>query len=98
MTDKPEGEGNGVLWLVGIAFFVSFAFSSIITRNSNETELNDIIQAKEEVRSQLNYPDTADFHDLETHVTSSHVILKVTAKNGFGIPETRTFEVPRKKD
>ena len=98
MTDKPESESNGVVWLVIIVFFISFACSSVITRNSNETEINDILKAKEKVISQLNYPDTVDFHDLETHVTSSHVILKVTAKNGFGIPETRTFEVPREKD
>lgn len=98
MTDKPESESGNVVWLVGVVFLVSFLCSSIITRDSNEKDINDILKAKEEVRSQLSFPDTADFHDLETHVTSSHVILKVTAKNGFGVPETRTFEVPREKD
>ena len=98
MTDKPEAESGNVIWLVIVVFVISFVCSSVITRNSNEKEINDIIEAKEKVISQLNYPDTVDFHDLETHVTSSHVILKVTAKNGFGVPETRTFEVPRKKD
>lgn len=63
--------------------------------DSQMSEINDIISAKRYVKSQLNYPDTADFHDLKTKVTPTHVHLVVTAKNAFGVPSTHSFSVPR---
>jgi len=63
--------------------------------NTFDKEIDDIIAAKAYVKSQLNYPDTASFHNMSTRVTSTHVHLKVTAKNAFGVPSTHTFLVPR---
>lgn len=63
--------------------------------SSSDSEIDDIIAAKAYVRSQLNYPDTADFHDMKTRVTSTHVHLTVTAKNAFGVPSTHSFSVER---
>lgn len=63
--------------------------------SSSDKEINDIIAAKAYVRSQLNFPDTADFHDLKTRVTATHVHLTVTAKNAFGVPSTHEFSVKR---
>jgi|SaaInlV_165m_DNA_1040744.scaffolds.fasta_scaffold01239_18 hypothetical protein len=63
--------------------------------SSSDKEIDDIIAAKAYVKSQLNYPDTASFHNMSTRVTSTHVHLKVTAKNAFGVPSTREFSVPR---
>ena len=63
------------------------------TRDLEEKKLG--LAAKAYVKSQLNYPDTASFHNMSTRVTSTHVHLKVTAKNAFGVPSTREFSVPR---
>jgi hypothetical protein len=63
--------------------------------SSSDSEIDDIIAAKSYVRAQLNYPDTASFHNMSTRVTSTHVHLKVTAKNAFGVPSTHEFSVPR---
>lgn len=63
--------------------------------SSSDSEIDDIIAAKSYVRAQLNYPDTADFHDMKTRVTSTHVHLTVTAKNAFGVPSTHEFSVAR---
>ncbi len=63
--------------------------------SSSDKEIDDIIAAKAYVKNQLNYPDTASFHNMSTRVTSTHVHLKVTAKNAFGVPSTREFSVPR---
>ena len=56
-------------------------------------EVDKIIKAKQIVRSQLNYPDTADFHDMSTSVRGDTVTLTVTAKNAFGVPSTHTFNI-----
>jgi hypothetical protein len=56
-------------------------------------EVDKIIRAKQIVRSQLNYPDTADFHDMSTSVRGNTVTLTVTAKNAFGVPSTHTFNI-----
>lgn len=79
-------------------FFVLGLILSVFSKNSpssSDDKIDDIIAAKAYVRSMLNYPDTADFHEFSTEVTSTHVNLKVTAKNGFGVPTTETFSVPR---
>ncbi len=60
-----------------------------------DREINDIIYAQEIVKSNLNYPDTAQFHMFKTKVTRTHVHLTVTAKNAFGVPSTHNFQVPR---
>lgn len=57
------------------------------------SEVDKIIKAKQEVLSRLNYPDTADFHDMKTQVRGSTVTLTVTAKNAFGTPSTHTFNI-----
>jgi hypothetical protein len=56
-------------------------------------EVDKIIRAKQIVLSQLNFPDTADFHDMSTSVRGNTVTLTVTAKNAFGVPSTRTFNI-----
>ena len=58
-------------------------------------ESQEILNAKDYVRSQLNYPDTANFRDMSTRVMDNHIILTVTAENAFGTPETKVFTVPR---
>jgi hypothetical protein len=57
------------------------------------SEVDKIIKAKQVVLSQLNYPDTADFHDMSTSVRGNTVTLTVTAKNAFGVPSTHTFNI-----
>lgn len=57
------------------------------------SEVDKIIKAKQEVLSKLNYPDTADFHDMKTQVRGNTVTLTVTAKNAFGVPSTHTFNI-----
>jgi len=56
--------------------------------------------AKEAVKTQLNYPDTAKFPWLYTeyfviYTDRSNITVKgqVTASNAFGVPTTYTFEV-----
>jgi hypothetical protein len=61
--------------------------------NDRSTEVDKIIVAKSYVKGLLNYPDTADFHDMSTNVSGDDVTLKVTAQNAFGVPETYTFKV-----
>lgn len=57
------------------------------------SEVDKIIHAKNVVLSSLNYPDTADFHDMQTKVRGNTVTLTVTAKNAFGTPSTHTFNI-----
>jgi hypothetical protein len=87
------------MFFVGIISFAVWAGM----RNTNEyvsepaststNDIDNIIAAEAYVRSLLNYPDTADFHDMKTRVSGDTVTLTVTAKNAFGVPETRTFGV-----
>ena len=56
-------------------------------------DVNKIIRAKEIVMQKLNYPATAEFHNMYTEVHGDMVDLKVTAKNGFGVPSTHTFSI-----
>lgn len=60
---------------------------------SGGSDVDKIIKAKSIVRSQVNYPDTLDFHDFSTKVSGSQVTLKFTAKNGFGVPSTHTMVI-----
>jgi hypothetical protein len=100
MSNQQNG-GCGTL--IGFVFLLGMCMSMIDSCKgggsgssySSSSEIDDIISAKAYVRSQLNYPDTADFHDLSTVVTPTHVKLTVTAKNAFGVPSTHTFNVPR---
>lgn len=57
------------------------------------SEVDKIIKAKQVVLSRLNYPDTADFHEMKTSVRGNTVSLTVTAKNAFGVPSTHTFDI-----
>jgi len=98
-----SGSGCGVLiaGFFGLALLIGSLETAGCTGSgsgsysSSDGEIDDIIAAKAIVRSQLNYPDTADFHDMSTRVTSTHVHLKVTATNAFGVPSTHEFSVPR---
>ncbi len=56
-------------------------------------EVDKIIRAKQVVLSRLNFPDTADFHEMSTSVRGNTVTLTVTAKNAFGVPSTHTFNI-----
>ena len=57
------------------------------------SDVDKILEAKRIVKQQLNFPDTADWHDLSTEVKGNKVRLTVTAENAFGVPSTETFEV-----
>lgn len=61
--------------------------------DGGNSDIDKIIRAKQEVRSRLNYPDTADFHEMKTAVRGNTVTLTVTAKNAFGTPSTHTFNI-----
>lgn len=61
--------------------------------DSSNSDVDKILRAKEIVRSQLNFPDTADFHEMKTMVNGNTVTLTVTAKNAFGVPSTHTFNI-----
>lgn len=58
-----------------------------------DSKIDKIIKAKQIVLGKLNYPDTADFHELSTEVSGNTVRLTVTAKNAFGVPSTHTFDI-----
>lgn len=60
--------------------------------NSN-SDVDKIIKAKQIVLGKINFPDTADFHEMKTYVQGNNVSLTVTAKNAFGVPATQTFTV-----
>ncbi|MDB4490087.1 hypothetical protein N9045_01085 [bacterium] len=101
---NSSGSGCGVIvaGFFGLALLVGALETAGCTGGSgsgsystSDSEIDDIIAAKAFVRSQLNYPDTADFHNMSTRVTSTHVHLKVTATNAFGVPSTHEFSVPR---
>ena len=80
--------------LLGLA-----AISSVHTCVSNtayaisDSDIEKIIKAKEIVKTIVNYPDTLVFHNLYTNVSGNTVTLKFTAKNAFGVPETRTMNI-----
>lgn len=61
--------------------------------DSSNSEVDKILRAKDIVRGQLNYPDTADFHEMSTEVHGNTVKLTITAKNAFGVPSTHTFNI-----
>lgn len=59
----------------------------------SDPKIDKIIRAKQIVLGRLNYPDTADFHEMSTEVRGNTVTLTVTAKNAFGVPSTHTFNI-----
>jgi ABC-type cobalt transport system substrate-binding protein len=75
------------------------AISSVNTCVSNtayaisDSDIEKIMKAKEIVKTMVNYPDTLVFHNLYTQVSGNTVTLKFTAKNAFGVPETRTMNI-----
>lgn len=64
--------------------------------NTTYGDIDKIIQAKNTVKSMVNYPDTLSFHEFDTSVSGNTVTLKFTCKNGFGVPETHTMNIPVK--
>jgi hypothetical protein len=95
---KMNKNNSGCGLMIGLFMALAFLMAMFGKNDGSPTgddRINDIIAAKAYVRSLLNYPDTADFHDFKTEVTSTHVNLTVTAKNGFGVPMTQSFSVPR---
>jgi hypothetical protein len=61
-------------------------------------EVDKIILAKHYVvQNLLNYPATADFHDMDTRVEGDDVYLKVSAKNAFGVPDILRFKITIKE-
>jgi len=77
--------------LIALAL-ISMMFDGCQNGKSN-SKIDKIIKAKQIVRSQVNYPDTLDFHDLKTSVSGDIVTLTFTAKNGFGVPSTHTMNI-----
>ena len=58
---------------------------------SDDQEINDILAAKSYVRSMCNYPETVEFHNMETTVTETHVSLVFSAENAFGVREKHHY-------
>lgn len=61
--------------------------------SSFDSDVDKILKAKQIVLRSLNYPATADFHEMSTEVHGNNVKLIVTAKNAFGVPSTHTFNI-----
>ena len=76
----PSGGGGG--------------YSSSSSGGWGTSDVDQIIRAKEIVRAEYQFPDTVTFGWFP-EVTSTHVILEATGKNGFGVPQTRTHMVPK---
>lgn len=93
-VSNVEKEGR-IFAAVGAILFLLLYFGILNHNNNDEydSDVNKIIKAKSQVTSMLNYPDTADFHEMKTEVHGNTVTLTVTAKNGFGVPETKTFRI-----
>lgn len=72
-----------------ILAFLCFAGCDVATNS----DVDKILKAKQIVLQRLNFPDTADFHELSTEVHGNTVTLTVTAKNAFGVPSTHTFNI-----
>lgn len=99
MTNQFEtNQRNGAIAIVICMFLMlvlAFIFDSKegSTESTRDRKVDNIILAKDHVLKVLNYPDTADFHEMKTTSEGNIVKLTVTAKNGFGVPKTRTFNV-----
>ena len=61
--------------------------------DNTNSEVDKILKAKQIVLSKINFPDTADFHEMKTDVQGNNVSLTVTDKNAFGVPATQPFTV-----
>lgn len=79
---------NFWVWMIGILLLVSVAGKGC--ESGGNSDVDKIIKAKNAVRSMVNYPDTLDFHDMQTNVSGNSVTLTFTAKNAFGVPSTYT--------
>jgi len=62
---------------------------------SDNQEVDDILAAKSYVKTMCNFPETVDFHDMETRVTETHVYLVFTAENAFGVRERHDYTARR---
>jgi len=48
--------------------------------DNTNSEVDKILKAKQIVLGKINFPDTADFHEMKTQVQGNNVSLTVTAK------------------
>ncbi|MCS5582667.1 MAG: hypothetical protein NZ777_04080 [Pseudomonadales bacterium] len=92
-ADAGNNNTSSIGW--GLIVFILIAVSMFggDGGGAGDDKIDKIIKAKATVRAQLNYPDTADFHDLKTEVNGNVVHLVVTAQNAFGVPSTHTFDI-----
>ena len=82
-----------------IGFLLVFVLISTLINGGNTStyqydDIKKIMQAKEYVRSLARYPDTLDFHDMQTEVNGNNVTLTFTAENAFGVQKTETMIIP----
>lgn len=61
--------------------------------DNTNSDVDKILRAKDIVRSQVNFPDTLSFHEMQTQVSGNTVTLTFTAKNAFGVPSTYTKSI-----
>lgn len=73
--------------------FLALAVLLFAGCESGNSEVDKILKAKDIVRSQVNFPDTLSFHEMQTQVRGNTVSLTFTAKNAFGVPSTHTMNV-----
>jgi hypothetical protein len=93
--NEMQAVTSGIIFIM-ILFFCVFTWlgGGETSSSSSNSEINKIMEAKDIVRTMVNYPDTLSFHNMSTRVSGNTVTLKFTAKNAFGVPETHTMDIP----
>lgn len=87
--------GSGLVAVALVCVFYGGVYIAPSSANQVErsSDVDKIIEAKAIVRSMANYPDTVEFHTMSTKVDGDRVTLKFTAKNAFGVPDTRIMTI-----
>lgn len=85
--------GGGLIIVAFICVFYGGVYVSPSSAIVERSDVDKIIEAKAVVRSIANYPDTVEFHTMSTKVNGDCVTLKFTAKNAFGVPDTRIMTI-----
>lgn len=92
--NEMQAVTSGIIFIM-ILFFCVFIWlgGGETSSSSSNSEINKIMEAKDIVKTMVNYPDTLSFHNMSTRVSGNTVTLKFTAKNAFGVPETHTMDI-----
>lgn len=87
---------SGIIFIMILffcAFFLAWLGGGETSSSSSNSKINKIMEAKDIVRTMVNYPDTLSFNNMATRVSGNTVTLTFTAKNAFGVPETHTMDI-----